>query len=290
MTLLADLRRKATINAFPRSEPGLVRGHVTRIAACLMLFAALTSSGAAHADEVRRGDVARVQTRGVDVPIYAVWKEGAVATVVLYSGGAGGYGRIGEDGWPTSGNFLIRSARLFAAHPFNLVLVGRATDVADLDGGTRIGDDHNQDNQAIFRAVKARSAAPIWLVGTSRGAISAAAAAIRDGGHHIAGLVLTSSVTSYRLRGAVPAQDLEKINVPVLVVHHEDDACRHSAPHEAKNIAAGLKNSPIKKTVMVRGGAEPSGDPCEAFHHHGYIGMEKEVVDLIAGWIKSPGA
>jgi pimeloyl-ACP methyl ester carboxylesterase len=262
---------------------------MTNLVAALALIAALSHSGVLCAAETQRGNVERVQTRGAEIPIYTVWREGAVATVVLYSGGAGGYGRIGEDGWPGSNNFLIRSAKLFAAHPFNVVLVGRATDVSDLDGVARISDNHDQDNRAIFRAIKAKSPAPIWLVGTSKGTISATAAAIRDGGHDIAGIVLSSSVTSYRMKGAVPAQDLEKITVPVLVVHHEKDACKFCAPYEAKNIASGLKNSPIKKTVLVSGGADPSGDPCEPMHYHGYIGMEKEVVDLIAAWIKSPG-
>lgn len=261
---------------------------MTRFIAMLALLAVLSHGGESRAAEIQSGSVQRVQTRGVVVPIYAVWKEGAVATLVLYSGGGGGYGPIGEDGWPGSKNFLIRSAKLFAAHPFNLVLVGRATDVPTLDGPARIGDDHEQDNQAIFRAIKEKSAAPIWLVGTSMGTISATAAAIRDNEHNIAGVVLSSSVTAYRIKGAVPTQDLEKIKVPVLVVHHEDDACRICTPYEAKGIAGSLKNAPIKKTVLVHGGGEPTGDPCEAMHYHGYIGMEKEVVDLIAAWVQNP--
>ena len=254
----------------------------------LAMLMVLGHGGESRADEILRGNVERVQTRGVVVPIYTVWKEGAVATVVLYSGGGGGYGAI-EDGWPGSKNFLIRSAKVFATHPFNIVLVGRATDVPNLDGPVRIGDDHDQDNRAIFRAIKAKSGAPIWLVGTSMGTISVAAAAIKDGEHDIAGIVLSSSVTSYRIRGAVPTQDLEKIKVPVLVVHHENDACKVCTPYEAKGIASGLKNAPIKKTVLVHGGGEPSGDPCEPMHYHGYIGMEREVVDLIAAWIENPG-
>jgi pimeloyl-ACP methyl ester carboxylesterase len=259
-----------------------------RIAAVLAFLVTLAYGGVSCADEIQRGSVVKVETRGVVVPIYTVWKEGAVATVVLYSGGGGGYGRMGEDGWPGSRNFLIRSAKMFAAQPFNVVLVGRATDISNLDGIARTGDNHDQDNQAIFRAIKSRSTAPIWLVGTSMGTISATAAAIRDGGQNIAGIVLTSSVTSSRIRGAVPTQDLERIKVPVLVVHHEKDACKVCTPYEAKNITDGLKNSPIKKTVLVSGGSGESGDPCEALHYHGYIGMEKEVVDLIAVWIKSP--
>lgn len=234
------------------------------------------------------GEVVEVDTRGVSVPIYIVWKKDAIATVVLYSGGGGGYGKIGEDGWPSSQNFLIRSSRIFASHPFNVVLVGRATDVPDLDGLARTSENHAQDNQAIFRTIKLKSAAPIWLVGTSMGTISATAAAIRNDGANIAGMVLTSSVTSYSVKGAVPTQDLEKIKVPVLVVHHQRDACKICTPHEAKNITDHMKNAPIKKTVLVDGGSGPSGNPCQAMHYHGFIGMEREVVDLIAVWIKNP--
>lgn len=258
------------------------------ILALLTLVASLSLSGMLHADEIPRGKVMKIETRGATLPFYAIWKDDAVATVVLYSGGGGGYGRIGEDGWPSSANFLIRSGKLFAGHPFNVIMVGRASDVATLDGITRVGDEHDIDNQAIFRAIKLKSASPIWLVGTSMGTISATAAAIRDGNRQVAGLVLTSSVTAYRVKGAVPTQDMEKIQVPVLVVHHAHDACKVCTPYEAKNIASNLKNSPVKKTVLLDGGTGASGDPCEALHHHGFIGMEQETVDLIAGWIKKP--
>jgi hypothetical protein len=237
--------------------------------------------------EVQPGLVVNVATREVVVPLYIVWNEKAVATVVLYSGGGGGYGAVGEDGWPASKNFLIRSARMFAAHPFNVVLVGRASDVADLDGLARTSENHDQDNQAIFRAIKLKSAAPIWLIGTSMGTISVAAAAIGNGGSEIAGIVLTSSVTS-RVKGAVPGQDLDKIKVPVLIVHHEQDTCKICTPYEAMNMVKKLNNSAMKKAVLVNGGGAPSGNVCGALHHHGFIGMEKEVVDLISTWISNP--
>jgi pimeloyl-ACP methyl ester carboxylesterase len=203
------------------------------------------------ADEVPTGRVERIETRGVVLPIFEVWNKNAVATVVLYSGGGGGFGKLGADGWPSSANFLIRSVKLFAAHPLNVILVGRATDVSNLDGPTRIGDDHDIDNQAIFRAIKGKSSAPLWLVGTSMGTISVTAAATRDSASNIAGIVLTSSVTGPRVKGAVLTQDLAKIKVPVLVLHHELDACRTCTPDAAKNIAGELTNSPIKKTLLL---------------------------------------
>lgn len=70
------------------------------ILALLTLVASLSLSGMLQADEIPRGKVMKIETRGATLPLYAIWKDDAVATVVLYSGGGGGYGRIGEDGWP----------------------------------------------------------------------------------------------------------------------------------------------------------------------------------------------
>lgn len=159
------------------------------------------------------GEVTRVATReNVTVPIYAYWQNDAVATVVLFSGGAGGYGAIGEDGWPAGGNFLIRTGKRWVSHAFNIVMIGRPSDGIDLSSGNvRIGDEHAADNAAILKVIKQRSPVPIWVVGTSMGTISAAAAAIRDEGNLIAGVVLTSAIVAYKVPGAVPRQPLENV-------------------------------------------------------------------------------
>lgn len=254
------------------------------------VLVSLGGSGAAHAQTPLSGEVLSVETRPqVRVPLFSVWKPDAVATVVLFSGGGGGYGKLGPDGWPGSQNFLIRTGKLWAQHPFNVVMVGRPTDGIDLhDGAVRVGDLHAADNDAVFKAVQAKSPLPLWLVGTSMGTISAAAAAIRDTRGQIAGVVLTSSVTSYKMAGAVPRQDLSKVKVPTLVVHHARDGCRVCTPYEAKSIPAALKNAPVKAFLLVQDGAGETGDPCEALHFHGYIGTEQSVVDQIARWIQNP--
>ena len=87
---------------------------------------------------------------------------------------------------------------------------------------------------------------------------------------------------------AVPKQDLERIKVPVLVLHHAKDACTLCQPHEVPAILRGLKNAQTKKEIMVSGGENPTGNVCEALHWHGFIGMEREAVDLMANWIKAP--
>ncbi len=255
-----------------------------------LFFIALIFSAVLHAQEIGVGEVLRVATReNVTVPIYAYWRNDAVATVVLFSGGGGGYGRIGDDGWPSSGNFLIRTGRHWATYPFNLVMVGRPSDGIDLAlGGVRIGDKHAADNVALFKAIKRKSTLPIWVVGTSMGTISAAAAAIQDSENLVSGVVLTSSITGYKIDGAVPQQDLARIRVPTLVFHHENDGCKFCQAQEAKTIAGNLQNVSIRKTLIVNGGSGATGNPCEAFHHHGYVGMENEAVELIAAWIIKP--
>jgi pimeloyl-ACP methyl ester carboxylesterase len=259
-----------------------------------MLLGTLACCSLLNAQEaapaVAAGQVERIATRdGVSVPIYTYWRPAALATVVLYSGGAGGYGQIGADGWPASGNFLIRTGKHWASYPFNIVMVGRPSDGIDLSlGAVRIGNLHAADNLAIFKAIKRRSPLPIWVVGTSMGTISAAAAAIGDRENLLAGLVLTSTITAYKVPGAVPRQDLEKIRVPTLVLHHDSDSCWACRPFEAKQLAGELKNAPIKKTILLSGGSGATGNPCEPMHHHGFVGMQDEAVDRIAEWILAP--
>jgi pimeloyl-ACP methyl ester carboxylesterase len=208
----------------------------------------------------------------------------ARATLLLFAGGSGSIGL--QDGVPGSQNFLVRSRELFAQAGFNVFLIGRPSDRPDLDNGFRASPPHLADIRAVVGWLKQQSNVPIWLVGTSRGTISAAAGAI-DLQDAIAGVVLTSSITSFKLRG-VPTLALENIRVPVLLVHHADDACKACSPNEVRWISEHLSNAPIKHTRFMNGGTETEGDPCGALHRHGYIGIEAETVRVITDWIKAP--
>ena len=250
----------------------------------LLVALLLAASTGAFADE---GELIKLDTRpGVSVSFYYMKRDRAPTTVVLLPGGSGGIGI--KDGVPASNNFLVRSRNYFAANGFNVAVVGRPTDRKDLDYEFRVSPQHVKDLQRVVTYLKKDSGSPVWLVGTSRGTISAASAAIAFGNEELAGIALTSSVTSSKRTGAVPTQKLDAIRIPVLVLHHEKDACAITKPNEVSFITSGLKNAPVKKQIMVSGGANPEGNPCEALHWHGFIGMEKEAVDIIAAWIKNP--
>jgi hypothetical protein len=237
---------------------------------------------------VQAGELIKLPTReGITTNI--LWHEtpDAKVTVLILPGGGGGFGRV-ENGLPTSGNFLVRTAQLWINEGFNYAVFGKPTDSEDLDYADRISEKHLLDLKATVKFLKTKSSAPIYVVGTSRGTISTAHLLVNDTASDLAGVVFTASVVSFKKDGALPRQELNKIKVPALVYHHSGDACIHCKPHEVPNILNGLKNAPIKKLMMVSGGSGASGDVCAGQHYHGFIGMEAEAVRTIAEWIRKP--
>jgi len=249
---------------------------------CGLLLAGLAFTSHAELLQVSNG-------RGSTVPVYWERTEGATATVILLAGGDGQV-KFGGDGKPRGSNFLVRTYGQFAAQKLNVAVVGTADDTP-LSYEFRVSDDHTADLASIASTVRGLSAVPVWLVGTSRGTISAAATAIRyDGKKLIDGIVLTSAVVGYKKREAVSRQNIEKIHVPVLVYMHEKDGCVHCQLSDAKAIGSKFKNATVYGFIAVSGGTEPSGDPCGNQHYHGFIGMESQAVADIVGWINKPVA
>lgn len=228
-------------------------------------------------------DIGRGEAR---LPAYVMPNPNASATLILLPGGDAGTGKI-TDGKPGSGNFLSRTRGDFHAANFNVIVVYRASDLNGLDYGYRVSKEHVGELAKVIAYAQQQFGKPIWLVGTSRGTVSGTAAAIALGETQVQGLVLTSSVTSKK-QGAITTQNIASLKIPVLVLHHKNDACKICVPYEASRITADLKSAPVKKFIMVEGGSDPEGDPCEAKHWHGFINYEKETVKLITDWIKNP--
>ena len=98
------------------------------------------------------------------------------------------------------------------------------------------------------------------------------------------GLVLTSTILSDDRGRPVPAMPLDKLAIPVLVVHHEQDGCGHCAFTDMPALMNKLEALPKKQLLAFKGGAS-RGDPCEAWSYHGFNGLERDVVQQIAAWI-----
>jgi hypothetical protein len=254
---------------------------LVRVLSVLFLF--VTSSGVFAFEKLIQLELGRGYAT---MPIYVMSNSTAKSTLILFPGGDADIGKLSM-GQPGSQNFLSRSRDIFQAEGFNVVVAYRPTDLTDLDTDYRISKQHINEIERVVAYAKKEFNSPIWLVGTSRGTVSATAAAIALGEKTIDGIVLTSSVTAKKNTG-VSSQDLALIKVPVLVVHHQNDECKICVPADAAKIVSKLTSSLVSKYIEVNGGYGPSGNPCEAKHWHGFINSEKETVKLIADWIKNP--
>ena len=243
-----------------------------RAAAWLLVFV-LAAGHAAAEDRIE------LHSRpGIIQPILYVPASTPVASAVLFPGGGGVIAGVRN-------NFLMRVRGEFAAQGISVAVIDVPSDHADAGNGYRASADAAADVAAVVAFLKAKAAVPVWLIGTSRGSISAANAAARLGPSQIGGVVLTSSVWS----GGMDLVPLTPIAVPTLIVHNRDDQCRHSPVGGAAPALAALTNAPAKELLLVSGG-DSRGDPCGALSHHGYLGIENQVVTPVVAWIKSHNA
>lgn len=211
------------------------------------------------------------------------------AAAILLAGGHGGL-QIYANGslkWG-DGNFLVRTRDLFVQQGLAVAIVDAPSDRQSPPflNGFRQTPEHVADLKAVIEWLRDKTAAPVWLVGTSRGTQSAAWAATQlpRGAGGPDGLVLSSTILVDPRSRAVPAMPLERVAVPVLVVHHQQDGCSLCAFSETPGLMEKFTGTPRKELIAVSGGIS-KGDPCDAFAYHGYNGLEAEVVGRVAAWI-----
>ena len=266
----------------------LSRARAVLLTAVMAAAMPATASAPASAQEI-----VSVPTRpGVTVRVLLVAPAGEPsATLLMFPGGFGNNHFSERDGRGVLGqNFLVRTAPIFAARGLLVAVIDTPSDQPrGMDDAFRMGKAHVEDVTKVLQALEARAPVPIYLAGTSRGTLSAAALAASLKDPNVKGLVLTTSLgDSGRGRNrAVTVYDapLKRITVPVLVVHHQQDACWASPFGAATGIPAALSGSAKVDFVAVSGGDPPRSEPCEVFAAHGYVGRERDVVGVIADWI-----
>ena len=225
--------------------------------------------------------------------------DGPVTLVLL----AGGSGHLDLDpqgcARELKGNSLVRSVALFNAAGFGTALVDAPSGHHGVDGlgGYRTDARHAQDLGRVIASLRSRTRGAVWVVGTSRGAISAVNAAARLSGPAAPdGVVLTSALMAGQpgAKKAWVAQSvfdlpLEDITVPVLVVGHVADTCVRSPPNLMDRIVARTRG-PRQQLVTVTGGpARPAPvglDACEGRSPHGFVEQEAEVAAGIVRFVR----
>ncbi|WP_431099165.1 alpha/beta hydrolase [Polaromonas aquatica] len=213
---------------------------------------------------------------------------GPKASLILFAGGHGGL-QIKDSGeFGRGGNFLVRTRQQFADAGFAVAVIDAPSDKQSPPflSGNRQKPEHTADVLAVIAWLKQQAPVPVWLVGTSRGTQSSAYIATEaspgEGGPD--GIVLTSTILTDPSGRAVPKMPLEKLRIPVLVVHHEQDGCKVCAFSDMPQLMSKLAKTPKAELLTFTGG-QSRGDPCEAMAYHGFNGLEAEVIGKIGTWV-----
>jgi len=187
------------------------------------------------------------------------------ASVILLPGGDGAI-NAGDNG-DINGlklNQLVRTRHAYAARGLAVLVADAGTDL----------------NSAVqyMAAIKR----PVTVIGTSRGTLRAAEGIAR--GARPDALVLTSGFLSAESGSGQNVMSIlgSPSSLPrTLVIHHSQDSCRATLPAGVEPFvkwSAGRARS-----VWVSGGLN-EGDPCQNQAHHGFNGLDGEVVGIAAGF------
>jgi len=227
---------------------------------------------------------------GVTQSFFLEIPDNPLATVVLFAGGSGYLG-MKERGKFTSKkhDFLVRSRQRFLDAGFAVAMFDSPSDHSGsrgMWGGFRTSFEHAQDIIRVANYLRLRVNAPVWLIGTSRGTVSVANAAIHAT-DQLDGIVLTSCISKQSKSGeALPELALDKIRVPVMLAAHTDDKCSVTPAEGTCTVREQLTGAPDVFTEYFSGGKDAKLNECAGLSAHGFYGIEEQVVDSISGFIR----
>ena len=184
--------------------------------------------------------------------------------VILMPGGVGVVGpEIRQDKlvMRAKGNFLIRSRALFADQDFAAVSTDATSSPERM---TALLDD----------LARRFPKAAVYIIGTSRSTYATMRLAESLDGR-VAGFVHSSSMNP------IAVFDPRALKSRHLIVHHRNDTCRVTG-----YASAASSHERYGTELLTMEGGITEGDPCEAFAHHGYNGIERETVEKIKAWIR----
>jgi hypothetical protein len=139
-------------------------------------------------------------------------------------------------------------------------------------------------NTPLDKAVQYMAAIkrPVTVIGTSRGTIRAAEGLAR--GARPDALVLTSGFLSAESGSNQNVMSIlgSPASLPhTLVIHHRQDSCRATLP---AGVEPFIKWSAGRARAVWMSGGINNGDPCQAWAHHGFNGLDAQVVGIAAGF------
>ena len=260
----------------------------TSLCALAVLVALAAPAGAAES-------VVELPTRpGASLRMLVDVPPDPIGSVLLLAGGNGELdlepdGRIAN----FYGNPPVRTRALYLEAGFAIGVPDVASDLKSGDGPAsymrQVSSAQLVDLGNAIRHMRA-IAAPVAVIGFSRGATPAAAVAGVGGPARpdalvlVSGMWFTTRATPTSIEYVV-GRDGEFAQ-PALLVAHAEDACPFSNPAELARFRGRL-GGPRVETLVLQGGGPPRGDRCGPFAFHGHVGMDREAVAAMVEWLKA---
>ena len=231
---------------------------VAHVAFCLSLLLGIATHGPAQSAGVEQSTVS---VGGVSAALLK--PANPHGGIILLAGGEGNIG-VGANGTiARQGNQLVRTRMAYASLGFAVLVPDCCVDVA-----------------AAVQYM--RTYGKVTLVGTSRGTQRAARGIA--GGAKPDRLVLTSGFLTNESGDTDNVMNIVGSPAalpPTLIVHHRNDGCFKTQP---AGVAPFVAWSRGKARARWLDGGTTTGNPCEAWSHHGFNGIDGQVVSAVAGF------
>jgi len=202
------------------------------------------------------------------------------ALVLLFPGG-GGMLRLQNDGSTKNKHTFVRSVDQWAQYQIDAVLVDTPYDLGDLRrGNLRERQDHMDRVGEVVQYYKNKTKLPIWIFGHSMGSSTASyfASQLNERSKLLSGIIVAGTIRTASLDDGV--------SIPVLGIHHQDDACAGTPVSATKRMIEGRPAKYVSRLEIIEGGITEGG-VCESFAYHGFNQTESEFVKRAAQFILS---
>ena len=195
--------------------------------------------------------------------------------------GGGGMLRLQSDGSTKNRHTFVRSVDQWAQYQIDAVLVDTPYDLGDLRrGNLRERQDHMDRVGEVVQYYKNKTKLPIWIFGHSMGSSTASyfASQMNERSKLLSGIIIAGTIRAASLDDGV--------SIPVLGIHHQDDACTGTPASATKRIIEGRPSNYVSRLEIIEGGITEGG-VCESLAYHGFNQTESEFVKRAAQFILS---
>lgn len=163
---------------------------------------------------------------------------------------------------------------------FDVVLLDSPAELSprQIYPSARAASDHMVRIESVVRFYKEKTGLPVWVMGHSNGGISLTALVKYlqkdDKMNLVAGIISSGARSETYFK--------PPLNLPVLVLHHQQDGCSHTLTKAASENFALVKafNKAGTELVWLTSGEPESRDPCRSGFHM-YYGASDEAAKVI---------